>query len=458
MSINDLNKALKDTIKDEAMVSYFLSVWPVIESILQAFASATKLPIFVYLENINVFHSSIDTMPPFCTEMLGSEMAGLCIKDGAKRAKKIEQDISKGIQLCHAGMVNGRREIETGCVGRLSILFGARKSITSEAILRRDGVIQIAKNINAGLASTLQEADKRDNNSGAIESSDSILMDAIANIIQQFLNATVGFRSRTLNMAHELTLMMLGTGLHTKRLHRMVDNISNSNLGYSSKDMLSTSTNIISECRLGLYIVRNFLSQSSEKRYKEVVRPQFSLIDIGQILMEMVELHRAQAATKGIEFELSGIQELPVIYGSEMEICRIFYNILNNAIKYSYHSVAKAQRVIRIKTRVPYDPGFQERRFSISVENYGLGASKEEVKYIFAPGFRGQRAISEVPVGAGIGLSEAQKIIRTHGGKIKFKSEELHKDDSDIFTYLTTVELIFPYKGESRFSNRRSTN
>lgn len=78
------------------------------------------------------------------------------------------------------------------------------------------------------------------------------------------------------------------------------------------------------------------------------------------------------------------------------------------------------------------------------VENYGLGLAGEEVRDVFRAGFRGQQAVSEVPIGSGIGLSEALKIMKAHKGEIKLSSKKLYEDQHGQ-TYLTTVELIFPY-------------
>ena len=211
-------------------------------------------------------------------------------------------------------------------------------------------------------------------------------------------------------------------------------------------EILNTQTHMHTECRLGLYIVRNFLSHTSEARYNEAVKPNFEEIDLSSILMDMVDLYRMNAVRKRITIDMSGIAKLPTVRGSAMEIRRLFHNILNNAVKYSYHSVPTAQRVVRIKSKIPYDPGFRQPRFAIAFENYGLGVTDMERASVFKAGFRGQQAIAEVPIGAGIGLSEAAKIMKAHKGQIRFHSKELYESEIGDRAYLTTVEVIFPYK------------
>ena len=443
--------ALDVSVKDDAVARHFLVVWPVIEAILQAFSKANDLPIFAYLNGHLIYHSSFESMPEFCSLMFSSQDTGaLCVEDGKRRAAKIEPYLEESIQLCHAGLLNGRREIDTG-IGLLVILFGAKISAQQNAVLRRTNLIKTIATQSAELSANLEEAsDAQGNQTFSIDSNDIALMDAISVIIQRLLNATVGFRTQTINMAHELSLMMIGMGLLMDEMDFIVNEFQESpDAKPVVKDLIDTQSRMYTQCRLGLYIVRNFLSHASETRYSEVVKTNFGRVELKDILIEMVDLHRLYAAQKGIIFDVLGFDDLPMIHGSDMEIRRLFYNVLNNAIKYSYHSIPNIQRTIKIRTKVPYDPGFKKRRFAISIENYGFGLTKEEIAQAFKPGVRGQRAIAEVPIGSGIGLSEALKIIKAHNGEIRLTSKDLYEDEQGVRTYLTTVDLIFPYAIEN---------
>lgn len=448
MSLSVLTQVLASSSKEDPLVRHFLGVWPVVESILEAFSKATKLPIFVFFEGTHIFQSSQETLPPFCSEMLnGEETKPLCMEDGKRRAQKIEADLEHGIQLCHAGLINGRREIETG-IGTVTILFGSKKSTGGEGLKRRHNLIKLISQKDADLAARLEQASESTDDTGDIESSELLLMDAISQIIQRLINATVGFRSLTINMAHELSLMLLGMGLLTQELGELLEESQNPTSATGlSNDLFETQRLVHTQCRLGLYIVRNFLSHASETRYKQVIRPRFEQVSLMEILDEMIDLHRLPAAKKHVFIE-SEITELPSILGSDMELRRLFNNILSNAIKYSYHSIPNARRTIKIRSKDPYDPGFKQRRFSIVFENYGLGLTDEERTKVFKPGFRGSQAIAEVPIGSGIGLSEAEKIMKLHKGEIRFHSKELYRAGEEHKTYLTSVDLIFRYGRE----------
>ena len=106
----------------------------------------------------------------------------------------------------------------------------------------------------------------------------------------------------------------------------------------------------------------------------------------------MVRLHERVMPQKQLTIETQGLDRLPRLFGDGDEIRRLLYNVLSNAFKYSYHSVPSAHRTIRVFSKVPYDPGFRERRFALVVENYGLGVTDEERRKVFQPGFRGERA------------------------------------------------------------------
>jgi signal transduction histidine kinase len=451
MSVRDIQVALRKAGQDDALVNHFITIWPLVESILEAFSKATALPIFGFLDGVKVFQSSMETMPPFCREMLTSPtMATRCVGDGQYRASTSNPQPGRSfrgeVQQCHAGMLNGRCDIDTGSLGTLSILFGSKKAIDGKAVARRESVIRSAEELNdPALVERLRSADAGDENVGDIAPSNIELMNAITSVIERLIATTVGLRSLTINMAHELSLMLLGTGLLALEVEDTIDSLNRSNFEILRPDLQHDGRLIRNQCQLGLYVVRNFLSHASETRYAEVVTPRFTEIDLTELLTDIVDLHRPVAAKKLISLKLADVP-LPKVIGSPMELQRLLHNVLSNAIKYSYHSIPEAGRVVRIWPKLPYDPGFAQRRFAIVIENYGLGVTTEELHQVFKAGFRGKQAAAEVLIGSGIGLSEALKIMKVHAGTIKIRSRAVHEAGEGNPTYVTTVELIFPYR------------
>jgi len=432
MPLTDLHKVL-DEIHCEAVVKKaFVDVWSLVEVILDSFASAMRLPIFVYLHGTNIFTSTLETMPPFCRAMLSNPTcASLCYSDGAARSQDASTD---EIHLCHAGLVNGRVSISNTHVGEIVILYGSKVTSTLPAVERRSQLLQRIKSHDAEAGHVLESALQSGDGPTEIGIQSTNLMKAIGRIVQQLLEATVTSQSLAISMAHELSQMLLSLGLYARQLREALP-----------RNLDGESAPLINEARLGLFVVHNFLSHLSEQRYMQVVKAALVPLDLGAIVREMVDLYEPQAQRKGAQFEILGLDYLTSpIKGHDLEIRRAIHNILNNALKYSYHSVPEATRKIRIRAKVPYDPGFRQRRLAIQFENYGLGLTSEELKLALKPGFRGQQAASEVPIGSGIGLSEVVKIMKLHGGDVRIDSKALHAKEGTL-TYLTRVDLIFPY-------------
>ena len=445
-----LRKEVRDCLvkvtSDESLIRRFAQVWPLAEQILEAFARAIHLPIFVFLNDHFVFRSSQETLPPFCSVMLDSEeTAQLCLIDGKKRALLEEGEIAPGLQLCHAGLLNGRRTVEIPPLGLLHILYGSRESVTSTARSRRRSILNSLKDTE--LLTTLRSASSGLAEPNGIHAKDQTLMDAIANTLENLFKVTLDFHWVSVNMAHELSAMWLGAGLALRDLEEELHDvmIKSSEAYESMVDLYQQIDPVLAESQLGLYVCRNFLSHVSETRYKDAVKTRFSLVDFERIVREIVELHRRTAGGKSIDIEIVEPLDLPKVFGEGNELRRALHNILSNGIKYSYHSTSKSRRVIKIWSKTPYDPGFQKKRFSVIVQNYGIGATPEELPKIGKAGFRGSQAVAEVPIGSGIGLAEVRKILNLHSGSLKFRSHEVHRDSKDVPTYLTELEVILPY-------------
>jgi len=450
MSVDKLRAALASTGQDDALIKQVLSLWPLVEGLLEAFSKATDVPISGFLGGAQIFQSSMETMPPFCQQMLGAPAtATRCVADGARRAAADDQGLyfNGTTHYCHAGMLNGRRDIETVVVGTLTLFFGSTKSINKDAVKRRESAIEAARAVDVALAERLQAADESDTRGGDIDPSATALINVIADTIEQLIRVTVGLRSFMRNMTHELSLVMLETGLLAAEMENAIELLGSANVDQVRSELQRQRRHILDQSQLGLHIVRNFLSHTSETHYSEAVPTHFVEINLNELLSDLIDQHKQSAASKNIRFHVSGLT-LPKILGLPMEIRRLFHNVLNNAIKYSYHSIPETQRTIVIRSKVPYDPGFARLRFAIAIENYGIGLAKDEIHNVFKAGFRGRQAAAEVPIGAGIGLSEALKIMKLHGGDIKIRSRPVHETDVSGLTYVTSVELVFPYRNQ----------
>ena len=92
-------------------------------------------------------------------------------------------------------------------------------------------------------------------------------------------------------------------------------------------------------------------------------------------------------------------------------IIRALENLINNAIRYSDKT-----------SPVHLTAELKEDQIGISICNCGIGISKEEMRYIFEPFFRGDNSNKEQ--GFGLGLATVKSIIRSHGWDIDAESGE----------------------------------
>ena len=114
------------------------------------------------------------------------------------------------------------------------------------------------------------------------------------------------------------------------------------------------------------------------------------------------------AALKRIRIHVhESIQENWYINVNQERFYQAVENILDNAVKYSSEDTE-----VKIKGEIGKQNVF------VSIINYGIPLTVEEISKIFDRGFRTEIAKAQVVVGTGIGLPIAQEIVQRHGGAI----------------------------------------
>ena len=114
------------------------------------------------------------------------------------------------------------------------------------------------------------------------------------------------------------------------------------------------------------------------------------------------------------------------IYGNPQLLSRLMTNLISNAYRYGKEN---GHMLVRLHSN---DTGVSERRsLSLSVEDDGIGISKEEQKHIFQRFY--QVDPSRSGAGTGLGLSMVQQIAEFHNGTVTVKSAP---GDGSIFTVL----------------------
>ncbi|HEY0404166.1 MAG TPA: PAS domain-containing sensor histidine kinase [Pyrinomonadaceae bacterium] len=127
----------------------------------------------------------------------------------------------------------------------------------------------------------------------------------------------------------------------------------------------------------------------------------------------------------------------------QREVVRALTNILHNAIKYSWSRDKSKSPWITIRTTIV--DGF----VLIDFENWGVPIPREEIEkeLIFKIGYRGRLSGDRGRVGTGIGLADARRVARAHGGDVIVESHPAvgsRRDDNYTQPFITNVTMKLP--------------
>ncbi len=123
------------------------------------------------------------------------------------------------------------------------------------------------------------------------------------------------------------------------------------------------------------------------------------------------------------------IHYLPPLYADEHKLEIVFFNILHNAVKYSFSDTS-----IRIKGWSIQDA------VELTITNIGIGLPIGESELIFQSGYRSSKQKPDIQ-GTGLGLYVARKITEDHGGKISVRSSLHKKGNPDTYTVAFIITL-----------------
>jgi len=135
-------------------------------------------------------------------------------------------------------------------------------------------------------------------------------------------------------------------------------------------------------------------------------------VDVEQLVSEMVNAACAISGHQGrnVKLLVSKVPVLPSVLGDRDMLGLAFYNLIDNALKFT----APADD---IEVRVREDG----RSLFIEVADSGAGIPPQEHGRIFEDLYRGENA--RETEGSGLGLALARRIVQLHGGEISLRSD-----------------------------------
>ena len=148
--------------------------------------------------------------------------------------------------------------------------------------------------------------------------------------------------------------------------------------------------------------------------------------DLGTLLHSVEKDFSSHPSPGNNQLVLTIQPNLPEISADPERLIQVVTNLISNAYRYGKEN---GHILVRLHSN---DIGASERRsLSLSVEDDGIGISKEEQEHIFQRFY--QVDPSRSGAGTGLGLSMGQQIADFHNGTVTVKSAP---DDGSIFTVL----------------------
>jgi signal transduction histidine kinase len=141
------------------------------------------------------------------------------------------------------------------------------------------------------------------------------------------------------------------------------------------------------------------------------LRYRFEPLDPTGLVRNVVDEFQREVSKDGYHIELTENADLPAIRADQESLARVFWNLLDNAVKYSPECHTVWVDLMRAG-----------KRLMVRVRDQGLGIPAEEQKEIFRKFVRGAASGAASIKGTGIGLAMARQIVEAHGGEISVES------------------------------------
>lgn len=135
-------------------------------------------------------------------------------------------------------------------------------------------------------------------------------------------------------------------------------------------------------------------------------------VELGQTIHAVIAVLSPQMRTKRVTVTVDQSRFLPRAKGDPDQLQQVFWNLLDNAVKYN---VEGGHVVVRLR--------YHKTFLYVDIEDSGIGIPSEEVPRIFERFYRVDKARSRALGGTGLGLSIVKHIVDVHGGSISVESE-----------------------------------
>ncbi|WP_240664636.1 CHASE4 domain-containing protein [Methanosarcina sp. MSH10X1] len=204
------------------------------------------------------------------------------------------------------------------------------------------------------------------------------------------------------NMSHELRTPLNSIIGFSDLLYEQI-------YGELNEKQLKSVGNISKSGKHLLSLINNILDLSKVEAGKlELSYKQFELASKLSMIKNLVS---PIADRKNIQIEIDTDSDLSTICADESRFVQVMYNLVDNAIKFSYENGN-----VKIGARKKGD------MVEITIRDMGIGIKSEDQGKLFKPFSQVDSFLSKKFQGTGLGLSLVKQIVQLHGGYVWFNS------------------------------------
>lgn len=143
------------------------------------------------------------------------------------------------------------------------------------------------------------------------------------------------------------------------------------------------------------------------------------VVDVHNLLRNSLEIARDNILEKHLDLVVNFGADRHHVWADAIRLQQVFWNLLNNAVKFSKKS-----------GRITMRTANEDRRFVFQITDTGVGIEPEQRHRIFHAFEQGERPIGRKFGGLGLGLTISKRLLELQGGTVSVHSEGLNRGAS----------------------------
>ncbi len=385
------------------------------------FADTESMRFTVFSPDGNALVDSSDRLPERATRLNAPEVLD-ALETDVGRGMSIRSD-PKGKQFMYVAVLV-QREIEVVGILRLAISMepsqeAARKSfllLLGVALLIASGVSLVGWRLASTLSRPIQVLTKA---AGNMERGDlgvrvkptgpqelQRLAEAFNNMASRLQSNVNELRAFVANASHELRTPLTVVKLRAEALREGA--LEDTEVAERFLEEIGTEIDRL------VHMVNDLLDLSRMEAGLDTGKR--GALNLSGIAHEVYETFKIRAARAEVNLLLDIEPGLPAVSGNEDQLRRVFYNLLENAIKYT-----PANGQVETLLRVGPNP----KTVRVLVRDSGPGIAPEHLPHVFERFYRAETSQSRPGTtrGSGLGLAIAKSIVESHGGEMGVSSQ-----------------------------------